>query len=194
MDHIPLSKCDGIWTFVYPPYIHNMRRRPRFCTGWSDPDNSARSLATIAIQHRSVDPSIVVCWLSSYRPDRAAGETKAYTWQCEIGSVPSTRWPPAATRRRIRNQRSIKKMESYLPACNVFGGMWRSFSGAAYWMMCNSCLRVASPMSKPASTQSQWRVGIEPASRQWHNARTAPRRPRLDTSQSYFYDCQLHTS
>ena len=58
MDHIPLSKCDGLWTFVYPPYIHNMRWRPRFCTGWSDPDNSARSLVTIAIQHRSVDPSI----------------------------------------------------------------------------------------------------------------------------------------
>ena len=54
-----------------------------------------------------------------------------------------------------RNQRSIKKVESYLPACNVFGGIWRSFSGAAYWMVCNSCLRVASPLAKPASTQSQ---------------------------------------
>ena len=53
------------------------------------------------------------------------------------------------------NQRSIKKVESYLPACNVFGGIWRSFSGAAYWMVCNSCLRVASPLAKPASTQSQ---------------------------------------
>ena len=50
-------------------------------------------------------------------------------------------------------QRSIKKVESYLPACNVFGGIWRSFSGAAYWMVCNSCLRVASPLAKPASTQ-----------------------------------------
>ena len=36
-----------------------VRIRCRFCTGWSDPDNSARSLVTIAIQHRSVDPSIV---------------------------------------------------------------------------------------------------------------------------------------
>ena len=53
------------------------------------------------------------------------------------------------------DQRSIKKVESYLPACNVFGGIWRSFSGAAYWMVCNSCLRVASPLAKPASTQSQ---------------------------------------
>ena len=53
------------------------------------------------------------------------------------------------------SQRSIKKVESYLPACNVFGGIWRSFSGAAYWMVCNSCLRVASPLAKPASTQSQ---------------------------------------
>ena len=52
-------------------------------------------------------------------------------------------------------QRSIKKVESYLPACNIFGGIWRSFSGAAYWMVCNSCLRVASPLAKPASTQSQ---------------------------------------
>ena len=84
-------------------------------------------------------------------------------------------------------QRSINKVESYLPACNVFGGIWRSFSGAAYWMVCNSCLRVASPLAKPASTQSQWRVGLELASHRWHNARTAPRRPRLDTSQSYFY-------
>ena len=48
------------------------------------------------------------------------------------------------------NQRSIKKVESYLPACNVFGGIWRSFSGAAYWMVCNSCLRVASQLAKPA--------------------------------------------
>ena len=60
MHHIPFSKCGGLWTFVYPPYMHNMRWRPRFCTGWSDPDNSVRSLVTIAIQHRSVDPSIVV--------------------------------------------------------------------------------------------------------------------------------------
>ena len=52
-------------------------------------------------------------------------------------------------------QRSIKKVESYLPACNVFGGIWCSFSGAAYWMVCNSCLRVASPLAEPASTQSQ---------------------------------------
>ena len=59
MHHIPLGKCGGLWMFVYPPYIHNMRWRPRFCTGWSDPDNSARSLVTIAMQHRSVDPSIM---------------------------------------------------------------------------------------------------------------------------------------
>ena len=51
-------------------------------------------------------------------------------------------------------------------------------------MVCNSCLGVASPLAKPASTQSQWRVGLELASRRWRNARTAPRRPRLDTSQS----------
>ena len=25
-------------------------------------------------------------------------------------------------------QRSIKKIESYLPACNVFGGVWRSLA------------------------------------------------------------------
>ena len=91
-------------------------------------------------------------------------------------------------------QRRIKNAESYLPAGNIFGGIWRSFSGAAYWMVCNSCLGVASPLAKPASTQSQWRVGLELASRRWSNARTAPRRPRLDTSQSYFYDCELHTS
>ena len=60
-------------------------------------------------------------------------------------------------------------------------------------MVCNSCLRVASPLAKSASTQSQWRVGLELASRRRHNARTAPRRPRLDTSQSYFYDCELHS-
>ena len=35
-------------------------------------------------------------------------------------------------------QRRIKKIESYLAAGNVFGGIWRSFSGAAYWMVCNS--------------------------------------------------------
>ena len=29
------------------------------------------------------------------------------------------------------------------------------FSGAAYWMVCNSCLGVASPLAKSASTQSQ---------------------------------------
>ena len=54
------------------------------------------------------------------------------------------------------HQRRIKKVESYLPAGNVFGGIWRSFSGAAYWMVCNSCLGVASPLAKPASTQSQY--------------------------------------
>ena len=58
MHCIPFSKCGGLWTFVYTPYMHNMRWRPRFCTGWSDPDNSARSLVRIAIQHRSADPSI----------------------------------------------------------------------------------------------------------------------------------------
>ena len=36
-----------------------MQWRPRFCTGLSDPDNSARPLVTIAIQHRSVNPSII---------------------------------------------------------------------------------------------------------------------------------------
>ena len=55
----------------------------------------------------------------------------------------------------ILKQRRIKQVESYLPAGNVFGGIWRSFSGAAYWMACNSCLGVASPLAKPASTQSQ---------------------------------------
>ena len=57
--------------------------------------------------------------------------------------------------RRRYGQRRIKKVESLLPAGNVFGGIWRSFSGAAYWMVCNSCLGVASPLAKPASTQSQ---------------------------------------
>ena len=48
-----------------------------------------------------------------------------------------------------------KEVESYLPAGNVFGGIWPSFSGAAYWMVCNSYLGVASPLAKPESTQSQ---------------------------------------
>ena len=66
-------------------------------------------------------------------------------------------------------ERNTKKDESYLPPCNVFGGIWRSFGGiwrsfgsiwrsfggAAYWAVCNSCLGVASPLAKPASTQSQ---------------------------------------
>ena len=59
-------------------------------------------------------------------------------------------------------ERHTKKDESFLPPCNVFGGIWRSsggiwrsFGGAAYWAVCNSCLRVASPLAKPASTQSQ---------------------------------------
>ena len=51
-------------------------------------------------------------------------------------------------------------------------------------MVCNSYIGVASPLAKPASTQSQRRVGLELASRRLRNGRTAPRRPRLDTSQS----------
>ena len=31
-----------------------------------------------------------------------------------------------------------KKDGSYLPPCNVVGGIWRSFGGATYWMLCNS--------------------------------------------------------
>ena len=54
-----------------------------------------------------------------------------------------------------QSKRRIKKVESYLPADNVFGGIWRSFSGAAYWVVYNSCLGEASPLAKPASTQSQ---------------------------------------
>ena len=87
----------------------------------------------------------------------------------------------------LMNERNTKKDESYLPPWYVFGGIWRtsggiwrSFGGPAYWAVCNSncCLRVASPLAKPAWTQSQWRVGLEHASRRWRNARTAPRRPR----------------
>ena len=58
MDHIPLSKCGGLWTFVYPPCMQNAMAS-EVLYGLSDPDNSARSLVTIAIQHRSVDPSIM---------------------------------------------------------------------------------------------------------------------------------------
>ena len=60
------------------------------------------------------------------------------------------------------NKLNTKKDDSYLPPYNLFdgiwrsfGGIWRSFGGAAYWMVCNSCLRGASPLAKPASTQSQ---------------------------------------
>ena len=56
---------------------------------------------------------------------------------------------------RSRPKFPQKKVESYIQAGNGFGGIWRSFSGAAYWMGCNSCLEVASPLAKPASTQSQ---------------------------------------
>ena len=78
--------------------------------------------------------------------------------------------------RYVRYQRRIKKDEFYLPPCNVFGDIWRSFggiwfsfAGAAYWMVCNSCLRVASPLAKPASTNGA-----------------------AKTSQSYFHDCAPH--
>ena len=57
--------------------------------------------------------------------------------------------------RSVTKERNTKKVEFYLPPCNVVGGIWRSFGGAAYWMVYNSCLRVASPLAKPASTQSQ---------------------------------------
>ena len=60
-----------------------------------------------------------------------------------------------------------------------FGGIWRSFGGVAQWIVCVIVyLRVASPLAKPASTQSQWRVGLEIASRWWRtrdNARMASR-------------------
>ena len=31
-----------------------------------------------------------------------------------------------------------KKVGSYIQPCNVVDGIWRSFGGAAYWMVCNS--------------------------------------------------------
>ena len=49
----------AVFERLFSRLTYKMRRRPSFRTGWSDPDNSARSLVTIAIQHRSVDPSIV---------------------------------------------------------------------------------------------------------------------------------------
>ena len=54
----------------------------------------------------------------------------------------------------IIKERNTKKDESNHPPCDVVCVIWRSFSGAAYWAVCNSCLRVASPLAKPASTQS----------------------------------------
>ena len=48
----------AVFERLFSRLTYKMWRRPSFCTGWSDPDNSARSLVTIAIQHRSVDPSI----------------------------------------------------------------------------------------------------------------------------------------
>ena len=48
---------------------------------------------------------IVVCWLL-HRPDHAAGETKAYInyYVTMLDYIyPPNKWPPAATRRRIRN-------------------------------------------------------------------------------------------
>ena len=89
-------------------------------------------------------------------------------------------------------QRRIKKVESYLPVNNVFGGIWRSFSGAAYWMVCNNCQESRARWRSPR--QHNHNDVLVSSSRRWHNARTAPRKPRLDTSQSYFYDCELHTS
>ena len=31
-----------------------------------------------------------------------------------------------------------KKIHYYIPLYDVFGGIWRSFGGAAYWRVCNS--------------------------------------------------------
>ena len=54
-------RCANVAVFasLFSRLTHKMRRRPSFRSGWSDPDNSARWLVTIAIPHRSVDPSIV---------------------------------------------------------------------------------------------------------------------------------------
>ena len=58
-------------------------------------------------------------------------------------------------------------------------------------------VRVASPLAQAASTQSQWRVCLEIASRWWRtrdNARTAPRMSTRHNRTSMFVNHTVHTS
>ena len=49
-----------------------------------------------------------------------------------IDGINSTIYVGDSIVRKIHSTIEVKKVESYLPAGNVFGGIWRSFSGAAY--------------------------------------------------------------
>ena len=75
-----------------------------------------------------------------------------------------------------------RPVHSYLPSGNVFVQFWRYFGavsvaphGVEHVLV---CVRVASLFAQAELKQSQWRVGLEIASRWWRtrdNARTAPR-------------------
>ena len=100
------------------------------------------------------------------------------------------------TRVRHHNQRR-KKVHSYLPPLNVFGGIWHIFGGTAKSKCVIVFVRVASPLAKPASTQSQWRVGLEIASRWWRtrdNTQTAPRMHVRHNRTTMFVSHLLHTN
>ena len=89
-----------------------------------------------------------------------------------------------------------KKVHSYLPLYDVFCGIWRRFGGphsAGYVLV---YVRVASPLAQAASTQSQWRVGLEIASGWWctrDNAPTAPRMSIRPNRTSMFVSHLVHT-
>ena len=69
-----------------------------------------------------------------------------------------------------------KKDGSYLPPCNVFGGIWRSFGGAAYWIVCNSWRTSREPVGESRVDTITMTCGSRAPSRWWRNARPVPRR------------------